>query len=329
MSTDLSPGTVNVTTLNGANITVTKNSTGVFINNAKVIIADVVCTNGVIHAIDAVLMPPMDIVDTAIVNGNFNTLVKALNVTGLDTALRGVGPFTVFAPTDAAFALLDQKVLTDLVTNHTDILSDILLYHVVSGKIMSTDLSPGIVNVTTLNGANITVTVNSTGVFINDAQVIIVDVVCTNGVIHAIDAVLMPPMDIVDTAIVNGNFNTLVTALNVTGLDTTLRGDGPFTVFAPTDAAFALLDPDLLNDLVTNDTDTLTQILLYHVVSGTIMSTDLTPGVTTVTTLPGSNITVTVNGTGVFINDAQVIIADVVCTNGVIHVINLVLIPPT
>ena len=260
-------------------------------------------------------------------NTDLATLKTALVATGLDIALNGNGPFTVFAPTDSAFAMLNPDVLKDLVQNQTDILAGILKYHVVSGSILSTDLSQGITNVTTLQGSNITVNVDSTGVFINNAKVTVADVLCTNGVIHVINAVLMPKMDIVNTAIVNGNFKTLVTALNVTNLDTALQGTGPFTVFAPTDSAFAMLNPDVLKDLVQNQTDILAGILKYHVVSGSILSTDLSQGITNVTTLQGSNITVNVDSTGVFINNAKVTVADVLCTNGVIHVINAVLMP--
>ena len=327
MSTDLSDG-MTAETVQGKNVLVSINGTGVYINNAKVTVADIQCTNGIVHVIDTVLTIPKTIVETAQADDDLDTLVSAVVAADLVDELNAEGPFTVFAPTDAAFAQLDPQLLNDLVNNKTGILSDILLYHVLNGQVLSTDLSPGTIEVATLNGANLTVTVNATGVFVDGAQVVIADVLCSNGVIHVIDAVLMPPMDIVDTATLNGNFNTLVTALNVTGLDSALRGDGPFTVFAPTDAAFAQLDPQLLNDLVNNDTATLAEILRYHVVNGTIMSTDLTLGITQVATLQGSNITVTVNTTGVFINDARVIIADVICSNGVIHVIDLVLIPP-
>ena len=211
-----------------------------------------------------------DIVDVAEADGRFTTLVGALEATGLDDALRGPGPFTVFAPTDDAFALLPDGLLESLTTEQ---LTDILLYHAASGRLPASDVValdreriP-----TLLAGQEVLVTVNG-GVKINDADVIITDVFASNGIIHVIDAVLVPPGDIVDVAEADGRFTTLVGALEATGLDDALRGPGPFTVFAPTDDAFALLPDGLLESLTTQQ---LTDILLYHVVSGQLVANDV------------------------------------------------------
>ena len=133
--------------------------------------------------------------------------------------------------------------------------------------------------------------------------------------------------NIVETAVENDDFNTLVDAVVAAGLDSTLSDESElFTVFAPTDAAFAALDPDYLTNLVENDTANLTTILTYHVVTGKVLSTDLSDGMS-VATIEGTNITITIDNSTVYINDAMVSSADVICSNGVIHIIDKVLVP--
>jgi uncharacterized surface protein with fasciclin (FAS1) repeats len=130
-----------------------------------------------------------DIVDTAVAAGNFKTLVSAVEAAGLVDTLKGPGPFTVFAPTDDAFAKVPKDQLEALLANKTQ-LTAVLTYHVVAGKVMSTDLTNGMM-AKTIQGGNITFD-TTMGVMVNDAKVVQADIVCTNGVIHAIDTVLMP-----------------------------------------------------------------------------------------------------------------------------------------
>jgi transforming growth factor-beta-induced protein len=279
-----------------------------------------------------------DIVDIAVNDGRFTVLVAALQQAGLVETLQGDGPFTVFAPTDDAFtALLGALDISAEQLLAQPALADVLLYHVVSGKVMSTDLSDGM-QAPTVGGQNITVDLDG-GVFINDAEVIIPDIEATNGVIHVIDSVLIPEgfelvmeeeeeslPSIVDIAVNDGRFTVLVAALQRAGLVGTLQGDGPFTVFAPTDDAFiALLEAlDVTAEQLLAQ-PALADVLLYHVVSGQVMSTDLSDGMMA-PTVGGQNITVSLDG-GVFINDSEVIIADIEASNGVIHVIDSVLVP--
>ena len=257
----------------------------------------------------------MDIVDTAVAAGDFNILAQALTDTGLVDTLKGDGPFTVFAPTDAAFEALPAGTLESLTTEQ---LTDILLYHVVGAEARSTDLdgSP----VTTVQGASAFINLEG-GVQVNGANVTTADIGASNGVIHVIDQVILPP-DIVDAALLAGSFSTLAQALTDADLIDTLKGEGPFTVFAPTDEAFAALPEGTMESL---DVATLTDILTYHVVSGDVRSTDLSEG-SVPTLLDGASVDVQL-ASGVQINDATVIIADVVTTNGVIHVIDTVLLP--
>ena len=267
-----------------------------------------------------------NIVETAVDNDDFNTLVDAVIAAGLDTTLSDeTQTFTVFAPTDAAFAALDSDFLANLVNNDTANLTKILTYHVVSGEVMSTDLSDGM-RAETVQGKYITISIDG-DVMIDNAKVTIADIECSNGVIHVIDAVIVPKSNIVETAIENNDFNTLVDAVVVAELDSTLSDESVlFTVFAPTDAAFAALDPDFLANLVNNDTVNLTKILTYHVVSGKVMSTDLSDGMTA-ETVQGSNITITIDNSTVFVDQAQVTTADIECSNGVIHIIDAVIVP--
>ncbi|MBK7318538.1 fasciclin domain-containing protein [Candidatus Villigracilis affinis] len=279
-----------------------------------------------------------DIVDTAVADGRFTTLVAAVQAAELVDTLKGEGPFTVFAPTDDAFAALPAGTLDSLLLpENKQALTDILLYHVVSGNVMAADVT-ALTSATTVLGKDVTVKVDMGNVYINDAQVIITDIATSNGVIHVIDAVLLPPADeaameekntIVDIAVADGRFTTLVAALTAADLVETLSGDGPFTVFAPTDDAFAALPAGTLDTLLLPESkQALTDILLYHVVSGKVMAADVVT-LSGATTVLGKDVTITVKDGKVFLNDTvQVIITDIEASNGVIHVIDAVLLPP-
>ena len=279
-----------------------------------------------------------DIVDTAVADGRFTTLVAAVQAAELVDTLKGEGPFTVFAPTDDAFAALPAGTVESLLLpENKQALTDILLYHVVSGKVMAADVT-ALTSATTVLGKDVTVKVDMGNVYINDAQVVITDIATSNGVIHVINAVLLPPTDeaameekntIVDIAVADGRFTTLVAALTAADLVETLSGDGPFTVFAPTDDAFAALPAGTLDTLLLPESkQALTDILLYHVVSGKVMAADVVT-LSGATTVLGKDVTITVKDGNVFLNDTvQVIITDIEASNGVIHVIDAVLLPP-
>lgn len=279
-----------------------------------------------------------DIVAIAAGSEDFTILTAALETARLTEALQGEGPFTVFAPTDAAF----ENLLSALSISAEDLLAqpqlaDVLLYHVVAGSVMSGDLQNGM-TAETLGGQMITVDL-SEGVKINTSAVITADIKASNGVIHVIDTVLIPetfqlasataPLpSIVDIAVSNPDFSILVAALAKAELVEALQAEGPFTVFAPTNAAFEAL----LGELGITAEELLGQpqladVLLYHVVSGAVLSTDLQNGMTA-ETLGGQSITVDLTD-GVKINKSAVEIADIQASNGVIHVIDSVLIPET
>ncbi len=278
-----------------------------------------------------------DIVDTAVADGRFTTLVAAVGAAGLVDTLKGEGPFTVFAPTDDAFAALPAGTVDELLKpENKQKLTDILLYHVVSGSVMAADVT-ALTSAATVLGKDVAVKVDMGNVYINESKVIITDIATSNGVIHVIDSVLLPPSEdammekntIVDIAVADGRFTTLVAAVQAAGLVETLSGDGPFTVFAPTDDAFAALPAGTLDSLLLPENkQQLTDILLYHVVSGKVMAADVVT-LTSAPTVLGKDVTVTVKDGKVFLNDTvQVIITDIEASNGVIHVIDAVLLPP-
>jgi len=313
-----------LTTVGGGTLTVTIQGGTVRIGDAVVTQADLEASNGVVHVIDAVLVPELpeptpDLVDTA-VSAGFSTLVAAVQAAGLEDVLRGDGPFTVFAPTNAAFDALPDGVLESLLGDPEG-LAQVLTYHVVAGRVMAADLQEGQL-VTTVQGEEIRITLAG-GARVNGVDITATDVEAANGVIHIIDAVLLPPQDIVDTA-VGAGFSTLAAAVEAAALVDVLKGDGPFTVFAPTNAAFDAL-PDGVLEALLDDPAALGEILTYHVVPGRIFSSDLEDGAT-VTTVEGRTVTISLNG-GARVNDANIVATDVLATNGVIHVIDAVLIP--
>ena len=318
------------TMLNGDDVTFSVTDGTVMIGDATVTTADVMASNGIIHVIDMVLMPPSDLVDIPTVaqgTGIHDSLVAAVVQAELLTTLQGDGPFTVFAPTDDAFTAAG----IDLAALDTDegkaTLTDILLYHVVSGSVASSALTDGMI-ATAVNGDDLTFTVGE-GVMVNDANVILADVEASNGIVHVIDKVLMPPADLVDIPTVaqgTGIHESLVAAVIQANLLSTLQGEGPFTVFAPTDDAFTAAGIDL-NALNSDEgLAALSDILLYHVVSGAVPSSAVTDGLVAAA-VNGDDLTFTV-GEGVMVNDANVILADVQASNGIIHVIDKVLMPP-
>jgi uncharacterized surface protein with fasciclin (FAS1) repeats len=335
---------LSVETLQGAPVTFAVMDGKATINDAAIVATDIEASNGVIHVIDAVILPPaetaseapaMDIVDTAVAAGSFNTLVAAVQAAGLEEALRGEGPFTVFAPTDDAFAAIPAETLAGLLAD-PDALGQILLYHVLPGKVMAESVADGL-SVDTLQGAPVTFSVMDGVAKINDATIVATDIETTNGVIHVIDAVILPPaeaaaeepamaeMDIVDTAAAAGNFTTLLAAAEAAGLVDALRGEGPLTVFAPTDEAFAKLPTGTLESLLA-DPEALADILLYHVAEGKLTAKNVSDR-GFITTLLGRPLAITSMRDSVKVNDANVVTADIETSNGIIHVIDAVLVP--
>ena len=297
---------------------------------AKITQTDVMADNGVIHAIDKVLLP-MSISDHAVANPVFASLVAALAKANLVNALADpTKTYTVFAPTNDAFSALLMSLGVTLNDLSASTLSPILLYHVVNGFVPAAAVTAGYVpTLSTAFGKNVSLQISvAGGVKLNNTvNVIATDVVATNGIIHVIDKVLLPPT-VVEIAQQNSMFSTLVLAVIKADLAGTLSGTGPFTVFAPTNDAFSALFTTLgVTGIDALSKAALTPILLAHVVSGNVQSGNLASG--SVPTLnPAKSLNVVVSSSGVTIDGTiNVIKADVQGKNGVIHVINKVIVP--
>ena len=347
---------------------------------------------------------PGTVVEVAVASGAFPTLVAAVQAAGLVDVLSGEGPFTVFAPTEEAFAAaLDALGLSaeDLLAD-TELLTAVLTYHVLpvaapAEVVVTLDGQ----NVATVGGAEVAITVDGATVMVNDATVVAADIEASNGIIHVIDTVLLPPMPeleaaddmgeseatddmgeseatddmgeseatddmgeseatddmgeseatddmgeseatddmgeseapgtVVEVAVASGAFPTLVAAVQAAGLVDVLSGEGPFTVFAPTEEAFAAaLDALGLSaeDLLA-DTELLTAVLTYHVLPvAAPAEVVVTLDGQNVATVGGAEVAITVDGATVMVNDATVVAADIEASNGIIHVIDTVLLPP-
>ena len=267
------------------------------------------------------------VVDIIVNSESHTTLETAVLQANLAATLSGNGPFTVFAPTDEAFNSVPTETLNALLADN-NALTVVLLHHVHSGNVMSTDLSDGM-EVPTLNETNLTVSIDGMTIKIDFATVTQADLTASNGVVHIIDKVLLSEYSEVDTTVysiikTSPIHTTLVTTINAANLDETLSGEGPFTVFAPTDDAFSALPAGALDELLANVT-LLSEVLLHHVHSGNVFSSDLSDGMQ-VTTLNNDNLIVTIDGTNVMIDIANVTQADIEADNGVVHIIDAVLI---
>ena len=318
-------------TLEGSSVTFTIEDGNAFVNDAQIVTTDIQTSNGVIHVIDQVILPLENIVDTAAEAGSFETLLAALDSADLTSALEGEGQFTVFAPTDDAFAAL----LTALDTSAMNLLgvenlADVLLFHVLEGAYFSGDVVANApFSLPTLQGSEVEFTVMNSMAYINGVEIVTTDILTTNGVIHVIDEVILPLENIVDTAMASGSFSILLTALETAGLTSALEGEGPFTVFAPTDDAFA----DLLATLDVSAEELLARedladILLYHVLSGAYYANDVVTNVPfNLDTLEGRPVFFSVMDSMAYINGVDIVTTDILTTNGLIHVIDQVILP--
>ncbi|UZD21395.1 fasciclin domain-containing protein [Algoriphagus halophytocola] len=286
---------------------------------------------------DDMMPDPDDIVDVLEDDPSFTTLSAAIEVAGLEGALSGTGPFTVFAPNDDAFGdfLSDNGLSADDILGNAS-LADILSYHVAAGSVMAADVSAGPVTSLTEDPFYVSIDPNN-GVWINgNTQVIATDKMASNGVIHTLDYVITAPTQsiaeiaVASTQASTPEFTQLVAALTRAGLVDAVSGgfEDDLTVFAPTDAAFEALYDALGVDGVDDiDLDLLTDVLTYHVVPARAFSQDLRDGASLPTLLEGENLSVDLPG--LMINDSNLVpsMLNIHATNGVIHVIDQVIIP--
>ena len=322
-------------TLQGNPVLVLREGTKVLVNGKGVVSANRRAGNGVVHAIDGVLLPPAqsisisNMVDVLALDGRFTTLLTALEVSGLKSALQGSGALTLFAPTDDAFAALPPGTVDALVQD-IPTLQKVLLYHVLGARKSSVQLLYS-GQASTLEGNIVTAKLRWPSVLINDSGVINPDVNTPNGVVHTINKVLLPPgmsmKTVGEVLAADGRFTTLLAALQATGLDAALAGAGPFTIFAPTDEAFARLPVGTVQSLLANP-DALRNILLYHVASGDLNTAELAAQ-RNVATLQGASARIYSAFGRTYVNNAFIQTGNIDASNGIVHAISRVLIPPT
>lgn len=268
------------------------------------------------------------IVETAVDAGSFSTLVAALKAAGLVDALQGDGPFTVFAPSDAAFAELPDGTVDNLLKpENRKTLKSILKFHVVSGYMPASDVmrSSG---ATTLGGQRLDFTSKNGNVMVNGANVVKANIECENGIIHVIDSVVMPESDnIVSLAQSAGMFGTLLAACEAADLAGVLSGEGPFTVLAPTDEAFAALPKGTVESLLKPENKSkLVAILTYHVIPSRVYANDAV-GLGRAATVQGGEVIFDIRDGKVTVDGANIVKTNLDASNGVIHVIDRVIMP--
>lgn len=264
------------------------------------------------------------IVDIVVDSPDHGTLEAAVGAAGLVETLSGDGPFTLFAPTDAAFAALGDETINALLADPSGALTRVLLQHVISGVADGSSIGSGITSAN-LGGDNLVITTDA-GLQVNGINISVADIRATNGVVHVIDAVINQPMSVVDVVVGSEDHNTLEAAVVAAGLVDALASADFVTLFAPTDAAFAALGEETINTLLADPSGALTDILLYHAVGGAASPSGIT-STTDLGTLNGENLTFAITGDGVQINDANVTVANIETANGIVHVIDAVLIP--
>lgn len=284
------------------------------------------------------------IVDVAVADGRFTTLVAAVQAAGLVDTLSG-GEWTVFAPTDAAFAKLDLNAENVADAFSEAELQDILLYHVLEGSVSSAEAKAAVGDITMANGKTAGLKFFEGDLYVNDdSKVIIPNVLASNGYIHVVDTVILGPWPrteeaeqdgaaagdstIVDIAVADGRFTTLVAAVQAAGLVETLSG-GEWTVFAPTDDAFAKLDLNAESIAEAFSKAQLTDILLYHVLEGSVSSAEAKAAAGDITMANGEIAGLKYFQGDLYVNDdSRVIIPNILASNGYIHVVDTVILGP-
>ncbi|MEN9417895.1 MAG: hypothetical protein RI988_1515 [Pseudomonadota bacterium] len=332
-----------VATLQGGNLVASRGASGLVLTDertrtARITATDLHARNGVVHVIDRVVLPRGTVVEMARANPDFSLLVQALDAAGLAATLGGTGPFTVFAPTNAAFSSLLQElgITREALFADRALLTQVLTYHVLSPQLVrKADIRPGRA-VTPLQGAFFKIDVTGDAAVITDgrnrtSRIVATDVAATNGVIHVVDRVLLPPdRTVVQTAQALPQFSLLVEAVVAADLAGILSQPGPFTVFAPTNEAFAALLQELgvTKEALFADKTLLRQVLTYHVIAGAVLKAEV-PLATPIATLQSGSFTVdaTLTVTDQRGRQAKLSTTDVLASNGVIHVLDRVMLP--
>ncbi len=268
------------------------------------------------------------IVETAVESGNFNTLIAALKAADLIDTLDGHSQFTVFAPTDDAFSKVAPETIQYLLKPENKAqLANVLTYHLMAGRVLARN-AYDLNSAKTINGQRLLLNFRGDSLSVGDATITVTDIPCSNGIIHVIDTVLLPTQDTIPAiAAAAGKFATLLAAVESAGLSEFLSGPGPFTVFAPTDEAFDGLPAGTIESLLQPENrKKLADILKFHVISGRVYANDAVKA-GRAKTLLGPSLSVDFSAAGIQISNSKVVARNIEASNGVIHVIDQVLIP--
>ncbi len=332
------------TTVQGQNITLDRPTRrSIQITDARgrvsnVVFTNIVARNGVVHIVDRVILPTdKTIVDIAAGNADFSILVAAVKAAGLVDTLNSAGPFTVFAPTNAAFAALLQElgVTADQLLANKPLLTQVLTYHVLGSRTLASHISNGLA-AASVQGQPLVFKKAGDALSITDARgrmsnIVAANIQASNGVIHVIDKVILPTdKNLVQLALTVPQLSILVEAVVAADLGGVLSGPGPFTVFAPTNDAFVALLGELgvTKQALLADKALLTAVLTYHVIPAQVLSSGIPFG-TPVATVQGQTLTI---GSNLQITDQRgrhsgIIATDIAASNGVVHLIDKVILP--
>lgn len=282
---------------------------------------------GVAAGLRATTEPGSNLVQVAQEAGSFKTLLAAARAAGLADTLAGSGPLTVFAPTDEAFSALGRDTISELLKPENKArLAEILAYHVVPGRVSAAD-ALRLNAAETANGQRLAIAVKNGRLTVDQVNVVQTDIPASNGVIHVVDRVLMPATRTIPEQAQRLHLNTLIAAVKAAGLADVLSGPGPFTVLAPSDEAFKNLPPGTLDSLLKPENKAqLAEILKLHVLSGRVFA-DFAVRSGTLASLRGEPLDVSLTDGRLRVGGAAVTRADVDAANGVVHVIDRVLLP--
>ena len=334
---DLAEGAL--TTLEGSDVAITKSGDDTKVNEATIVDDNIEASNGIIQGIDKVLIPPdldltpaptQNVVELLQADPNFSAYFGLLDAAGLTSTLSQTGPFTIFAPDNDAFAAVDPTALEQVAGDPTQ-LRALLGYTIVPGNIPDDQLKSG--QLATTQGASLTIAVSGSTVTVDDATIVPPQLLATNGVVHGLDAVIVPPgfelapqptEDIVQVVSGNPDYSTLSQLLTSSGLASLLSETGPYTFFAPNNEAFAALPADQLKNL-QSDPSLARNVLAYQIVLGSYPTSALKSG--PLTSLEGGALTISVQGDTVKVNTATIVDPNLLATNGVVQGINQLLVP--
>lgn len=319
------------TSVNGYELIFDRESVRYFVNDAEILISDIEVDNGLVFVIDAILAENVinfTVADILDLNGSLSSFNDQVVASGMDSLLRTQGPFTVFAPTNAAMIALPAHVREALDSGLFDEIFNFVRNHVVLGAFASPLLTDSL-SLTAFSGLPLKVTVtNDNRIFINDSQITLRNLEADNGFVHIIDVALYPefiPTTIYEYISTNDDHSVLTNAVDKASLKFLYDGQGPLTLFAPTNGAFAVLSDGIVDDLFSGSVSDLVDLLLDHTLNGRFTLADLL-GVNSVQNANQNELTIIKNGSDIFINDAKLIISDIELDNGIVHVIDAVII---